>query len=95
MIGGNKRNMKRYIRSAQDFAPRNWNFNRGIDVDESSVFSWNGYFFGKKNFRGKPYYFKSKNVRFDDTCGGTAEISSNEYQQFAEKYANVFRDSRW
>ncbi len=87
--------MKRYIRSAQDFIPRNWNFNNGINVEESSVFSWDGYHFGKKSFRGKPYYFKSKNVRFDNTCGGTEEISYDEYLHFAEKYANVFRNSRW
>lgn len=71
--------MKRYIRSAT----------REKDLD--NVISWNGYFYGiKRTKRGEKYY-KCKSPRFDDSFGGTEEVSADEYQTVAEKYAKMFR----
>ena len=71
--------MKRYIRSAT----------RGMNLD--NIISWNHYFYGIKRTKHGEKYYKSKSVRFDDTFGGTEEISADEYQEAAEKYAEVFR----
>ena len=49
--------------------------------------SWYGYVPGRVN-----RYYKSHTARFDDSMGGTEEISSAEYYTVAEKYAKVFRD---
>ena len=60
-------------------------------MDLDNIISWNHYFYGiKRTKRGEKYY-KSKSVRFDDTFGGTEEISADEYQTVAEKYARMFR----
>lgn len=59
------------------------------------IITWNGYFYGyvrrkvKMNHFNK--YYRSKNCRFDDTCGGTEEITSDEYTDAAKKYAEVMR----
>ena len=71
--------MKRYIRSSRE---------RGMNL--SNIISWNGYFYGIKRLKSGERYFKSKSVRFDDTFGGTEEISADEYHEIAEKYYDVF-----
>ncbi len=70
--------MKRYIKSSKN----------GMNLD--NIISWNGYFYGIKRTKSGERYFKSKTVRFDDTFGGTEEVSADEYQEVAEKYARVF-----
>lgn len=51
--------------------------------------SWNGYFYGIKKNKTNQKYYKSKNVRFDDTCGGTEECTEEEYLNAANKYIEV------
>lgn len=53
------------------------------------LFAWNGYFYGYKQLKRGSKYYKSKNVRFDDTCGGTEECTSEEYFENADKYSKV------
>lgn len=48
--------------------------------------SWNGYFYVIKKNNTNQKYYKSKNVRFDDTCGGTEECTEEEYLNAANKY---------
>ena len=36
-------------------------------------------------------YYKSKNVIFDDTCGGTEECTEEEYLNAAKKYIEVMK----
>lgn len=55
------------------------------------IFSWNGYNYGYKQFKHGNRYYRSKNVRFDDTCGGTEECTEKEYYEAAENYAKIFR----
>ena len=57
----------------------------------TGIFSWNGWFYGKVPDKKADRYYRSKNARFDATCGGTEEIDVDEYSQVAEKYAKVFR----
>ena len=57
----------------------------------SDEFTWNGCWYGQVRST-KPKYYRSHNVRFDDTCGGTEEITEDEYHEVAVKYAKVFRD---
>ena len=38
----------------------------------------------------KRVFFKSHNCRFDNTCGGTEEISADEFCEAAEKHAKLF-----
>jgi hypothetical protein len=57
----------------------------------TSIISWNGCWYGIRKLKTKEKYYKSHNVRFDDTCGGTEEITSEEYQVAAEKYAAIFK----
>ncbi len=52
--------------------------------------SWNGWNYGYKPLKSGNKYYRSKNVRFDDTCGGTEECSSEQYFEAAEKYAKIF-----
>ena len=81
--------MKRYIHPivASDYKiPKS-----GINVNEKSVFTWNGFYYGSKKIRNNIRYFKSHSVRFDNSCGGTEEITVDEYTEAAEKYARVFR----
>lgn len=54
-------------------------------------FSWGSWFYGYIELKKENKYYKSKNVRFDDTCGGTEECSSEEYYEMAEKYAKIFK----
>ena len=53
--------------------------------------SWNGWYYCYKQLKHGNKYYRSKNVRFDDTCGGTEECSNEEYFEAAESYAKVFR----
>ena len=55
------------------------------------IFPWNGYFYAtRKGKNGNPdRYFKAKSVRFDDTFGGTEEITLDEYTEAAKKYHDV------
>lgn len=39
------------------------------------IFSWGGYNYGYKQLKCGNKYYGSKNVRFDDTCGGTEECT--------------------
>lgn len=55
------------------------------------LISWNGWYYGYKQLKHKNKYYRSRNVKFDDTCGGTEECSSEEYFDVAEKYAKIFR----
>lgn len=52
--------------------------------------SWNGWYYGYKQLKNKNKYYRSRNVRFDDTCGGTEECSAEQYFEVAEKYAKIF-----
>ena len=56
--------------------------------------SWNGYNYGRLRGKGTQpdRYFKSKTVRFDDSMGGTEEVSEDEYFEAARKYAGVMRE---
>lgn len=56
----------------------------------SNIISWNGWFYGIKRNKKSEKYYKSRNVRFDDTCGGTEEITEGEYHNVAEKYTKIF-----
>lgn len=60
-------------------------------IDCVGIVTWNGFWYGMKTRYGKVHYYKSHNCRFDNTCGGTEEISVKEYNEVAEKYAKVFR----
>lgn len=55
------------------------------------IFSWNGYYYGYKQLKRGNKHYRSKNVRFDDTCGGTEECTESEYHKAAENYARIFR----
>lgn len=57
-----------------------------------SIISWNGCFYGIKRNKKSEKYYKSHNVRFDDTCGGTEKITAEEYFSAAKKYAEIFND---
>ena len=57
---------------------------------ENKDFTLNGYWYGKATRYGKTRYFKSKNCRFDNTCGGTEEISDTEYHEAASVNAEIF-----
>lgn len=53
--------------------------------------SWNGWYYGYIKLKRENKYYRSKNVRFDDTCGGTEECTEEQYHEAAEKYAKIFR----
>lgn len=38
--------------------------------------SWNGWYYGYKQLKRGNKYYRSKNVKFDDTCGGTEECTN-------------------
>ena len=63
---------------------------KGINGLDGFV-SWNGYNYGRLRGKGAQpdRYFKSKTVRFDDSMGGTEEVSEDEYFEVADKYAEV------
>lgn len=73
--------MKRWIHAAT---------NRGLGGLDGFVL-WNGFNYARQRGKGShpDRYFKSRTVRFDDSMGGTEEISSEEYFEVAEKYARV------
>lgn len=52
------------------------------------TFTFGGFFYGFKENKNKmgSKYFKSHNVRFDETCGGTFECSEKEYFDNFSKY---------
>jgi len=72
--------MKRYIKAARK---------SGMDLDD--IITWNNHYYGIKRTKRGERYFKSETERFDDSFGGTEEISADEYQRIAEKYAKMFR----
>ena len=39
------------------------------------LISLNGWFYGYKKLKRGNKYYRSRNVRFDDTCGGTEAVS--------------------
>ena len=41
--------------------------------------SWNGWYYGYIKLKRENKYYRSKNVRFDDTCGGTEECTEEQY----------------
>lgn len=57
-------------------------------------FSFNGMYYGSKSVRtrngSKEKFYKSHNVRFDDTCGGTEECSAEEFFEVAEEHKKLF-----
>lgn len=57
--------------------------------------SWNGWYYGYKQLknRNRHYnkYYRSKNVRFDDTYGETEECTEEQYHEAAIKYAKIFK----
>lgn len=55
------------------------------------LFSWNGWFYGFTERNHKQHYYKSKNVRFDDSCGGTKECDEKEYHENAVKYFEIMK----
>ena len=57
---------------------------------KGACFTLNGMWFGRTIRYGKELYLKSYNCRFDDTCGGTEEISPEEFFTKAERYASIF-----
>lgn len=58
---------------------------------------WNGWYYGYKRLKRGNKYYRSKNVIFDDACGGTEECTHKEYFEAAENYARVFKykDFSW
>ena len=72
--------MKRYIKAARK---------SGMNLD--NVITWNNYYYGIQRTKRGERYFKSETSRFDDSFGGTKEISADEYQAVAEKHAKMFR----
>lgn len=63
--------------------------NNGIKV-EGKIITFNGCWYGRKTKYNKEHYYKSHNCRFDNTCGGTEEITAEEFYNVAEKYAKIF-----
>lgn len=55
----------------------------------SGIFSWDGWFYASKHGKNKNRYYRSQNVRFDDSCGVTEEITIDEYMLSAKKYKEV------
>lgn len=53
------------------------------------LISLNGWFYGYKKLKRGNKYYRSRNVRFDDTCGGTEECSEKEYSEAAKRYAEI------
>ena len=63
----------------------------GFKVDGAS-FTLNGLWYGRITRCGRARYLKSHNCRYDNTCGGTEEISAEEFHAAAEKHAAIFRE---
>lgn len=61
-----------------------------VKAELKGEFSWNGYHYGYRKLKSGNKYYKSKNVRFDDTCGGTSECTQEEYQENVSKYIEIF-----
>ena len=57
------------------------------------VVSWNGYYYGAKRTKDGTKYYKAHTSRFDDTFGGTEEITYDEYDEAVEKYSRI--SNRW
>ena len=62
---------------------------RGIKI-QGKIITWNGMWYGRTIRYGKERYFKSCSCRFDDTCGGTKEISGDEFLAVAQRYSKIF-----
>ena len=54
------------------------------------VITWNGFYYGFVKHKRNNKYFKSHTARFDESMGGTEEITFDEYHEVAEKYAKIF-----
>ena len=54
------------------------------------IISWGGKFYCFIEYKRGTRFFESNNVRFDDTCGGTLEVSRDYYDKQARKYYDVF-----
>ena len=74
--------MKRWIHAAS----KNY---RSLENRVRGVISWNNYFYGFVPYKSGTKYYKSRTVRFDDSMGGTEEVSVDEYNKYAEKFAKV------
>lgn len=55
------------------------------------VFAY-GYFYGYKCTNEGNRYYKSNNVKFDDSYGITQECTSGEYNEAARKYVKMFKE---
>lgn len=82
--------MKKVIKSADELSTRKGLSNSQYDQLEG-IISWNGYYYAYRRLKRGTKYYKSKTARFDDSMGGVEEISSDEYQEYADKYAKVMR----
>ena len=56
-----------------------------------NIITWNNKFYGVHETKKFTRYYKSDNCRFDNTYGITEEISLEEYNEVAVKYADIFR----
>ena len=59
---------------------------------DGKVITWNGFFYGYSETESGIKYYKSHTCRFDDTMGGTEEITQEEYIDIVIKYAKIFMD---
>lgn len=55
----------------------------------NGLISWNGWFYGYKALKTRNKYYKSQNVRFDETYGTTEECTEAEYTQAVRKHKEV------
>ena len=51
------------------------------------VINWGHAFYAYRPYRNTQKYYKSGSIRFDETFGGTFEISQEEYMEVAQKHA--------
>ena len=63
---------------------------KSLEDKVRGVISWNNSYFGYIPFKRGNRYYRSNTVRFDDSMGGTEEISEDEYYKFFDKYNKVF-----
>ena len=59
---------------------------------EGKTFTLNGYWYGMATRYNKQKFYKSHNCRFDNTCGGTEEISAGEFLIAAKTNAKIFNE---
>ena len=53
------------------------------------IFNWGSFFYGYREYKRGNKYYRSHNARYDDTCGGTEEITSDEYSRVAIERAKT------